>query len=109
MSQLLNFFNRPVWLCPQCYVFYDNTEIEIRLLDVIQRKLISYTLQDLQCTRCKQIKRENIAQLCSCAGTFETIISSKDLKNLLTTFVKVADDHKMELLKEQVEWMLKMN
>lgn len=102
-------FNRPVWLCPQCYVYYDNTEIEIRLLDAIQRKLISYTLQDLQCTRCKQIKRENIAPLCSCAGNFETIINSTDLKNLLTTFRKVATDHKMELLNEQVEWMLKMN
>lgn len=97
----------PVWLCPQCFVYYANDEIEVRLLDVLQRKIMSYTLQDLRCTRCKQIKRENMAELCSCAGSFETLIDVKDIRNLLHTFGRVADSHQMGLLKEQTEWMLK--
>lgn len=95
-----------MWLCSQCYVYYENEEIELRLLDVVQRKIMSYTLQDLRCTRCKQIKRESISALCSCAGTFETLINTKDLKLLMQAFVKVADGHKMDLLKEQVEVFL---
>lgn len=79
----------------------------MRLLDVLQRKIMSYTLQDLRCTRCKQIKRENMNELCSCAGSFETLIDVTDIRNLLQTFGRVAESHQMELLKEQTEWMLK--
>lgn len=67
---------------------------------------MSYTLQDLKCKRCKQIKRENLIELCSCAGEFETLISGKELKNLLETFLKVAESHKMELLTEHTSWLL---
>lgn len=100
---------RPVWLCSQCYVYYDNEEIESRLLDVIQRKVMSYTLQDMRCTRCKQIKRENLAPLCTCAGSFETLISVGELRSLLRTFGKVAEDHGMKLLKEQVQTLLHLS
>lgn len=96
-----------MWLCPQCYVYYANDEIETRLLDVLQRKVMSYTLQDLRCMRCKQIKRENLAELCSCAGNFETLIDVGDIRKLLETFGRVADSHQMALLREQTDWMLK--
>lgn len=67
---------------------------------------MSYTLQDLRCVRCKQIKRENVSALCSCAGTFETLINANELKKLMETFAQVAENHKMDLLKEQVEIFL---
>lgn len=105
ISKIVLFFS-PVWLCSQCYVYYENTEIELRLLDVVQRKIMSYTLQDLRCTRCKEIKRENVAALCSCAGSFETLISAHDLRQLLRTFATVAANHQMPLLREQVEHFL---
>lgn len=95
-----------MWLCSQCYVYYENEEIEIRLLDVLHRKIMSYTLQDLRCSRCKEIKRENIAELCSCAGTFDTLIHSNDLRELLQTFLSVAENHQMTLLKDQTELFL---
>lgn len=63
---------------------------------------MSYTLQDLRCIRCNQIKRDNLTLLCSCGGTFETLISSKDIYNLFKTFLRVADTHKMALLREIV-------
>lgn len=97
---------RPVWLCSQCFVYYENEEIEVRLLDVVHRKIMSYTLQDLRCGRCKQIKMENIAELCSCAGTFDTLVSADELRQLLHTFLTVADSHQMTLLKDQVEQFL---
>ncbi|KAL9693094.1 hypothetical protein quinque_012379 [Culex quinquefasciatus] len=99
----------PVWLCAQCNVDYDNVDIEMRLLDVVQRKMMSYTLQDLRCNRCRQIKRENIAQFCPCAGAFENLISAGELRRLLGTFLTVADDHRMPLLKETIEHVLKTN
>ena len=67
---------------------------------------MSYGLQDLRCTRCKEIKRENMALVCSCAGKFETLISSSDVRSLLKTFGKVAEYHKMELLDEIIKKFL---
>lgn len=93
-------------MCSQCSVYYENEDIELKLLDVVQRKIMSYTLQDLQCKRCKQIKRENLAPLCSCAGSFKTLINGSDLRKLLQTFRTVAESHGMKLLKEQVEMLL---
>lgn len=96
----------PVWLCAQCYVNYDTEEIERRLIDVINRKLISYNLQDLQCNRCKQIKQDNIMQYCSCAGDYSTLIQPSEVKALMVTFNTVADKHSMVLLKEYTDSLL---
>lgn len=96
----------PVWLCSQCYVNYDTEEIEKRLIDVLNRKFMSYTLQDLQCVRCKEIKQDNILQYCSCAGVYKTLIHPDEVKNLVTTFNVVADDYSMVLLKEYTDTLM---
>ncbi|XP_037818567.1 DNA polymerase epsilon catalytic subunit 1 [Lucilia sericata] len=96
----------PVWLCAQCFVAYDNEEIEMRIIDVVQRKLMSYVLQDLRCTRCNEIKRENLAQFCTCAGEFVPLISGREIDQLLRTFRKVAEYHKMDLLQETVHQII---
>lgn len=89
-------------------VCYDNQEIEMRIIDVVQRKMMSYTLQDLRCLRCKQIKRENMSPYCECAGDFETLIAAPKLRNLLgTTLLTIADKYEMILLKELIAHVLK--
>lgn len=95
-----------VWMCAQCNLDYDTVDIEMRLLEVVERKMMSYTLQDLRCSRCKQIKRENLAEFCACAGSFENLISAGELRRLLGSFLTVAEDCKMALLKETVEQLL---
>ncbi|XP_023169776.2 DNA polymerase epsilon catalytic subunit A [Drosophila hydei] len=97
----------PVWLCAQCYVAYDNEEIEMRMIDVLQRKLMSFVLQDLRCARCNEIKRENLAEFCTCAGNFLPLISGNDIEKLLKTFSNVASYHKMQLLQETVQQAVK--
>jgi len=87
-------------------VAYDNEEIEMRMLDALQRKMMSYVLQDLRCSRCSEIKRENLAEFCTCAGNFVPLISGKDIQTLLGTFNKVAANHKMQLLQQTVHQAL---
>ncbi|XP_030369181.1 DNA polymerase epsilon catalytic subunit A [Scaptodrosophila lebanonensis] len=96
----------PVWLCAQCYVAYDNEEIEMRMIDVVQRKMMSYVLQDLRCARCNEIKRDNLAEFCTCAGNFVPLIGGKDIEALLHTFTKVAGYHKMQLLQQTVQQVI---
>lgn len=96
----------PVWLCAQCYVSYDTEEIEKRLIDSLNRKFMSYTLQDLQCVRCQEIKQDNIMAYCSCAGSYKTLIQPEEIKSLVKTFNVVADDYSMVLLKEYTDSLL---
>ncbi|XP_012159069.1 DNA polymerase epsilon catalytic subunit A [Ceratitis capitata] len=96
----------PVWLCAQCFVAYENEEIEMRIIDVVQRKVMSYVLQDLRCARCNEIKRENLAQFCPCAGEYVPLISGREINSLLHTFKRVGEYHKMLLLQETVEQVI---
>ena len=96
----------PVWLCAQCSVSYDSEDIESRLIDVLNRKLISYTLQDLQCDRCKEIKQDNMMKYCECAGNYHTLIHPNEVKKLFKTFNYVADNYSMVLLKEYTDTLL---
>lgn len=97
---------QPVWLCAQCYVNYDTDEIEKRLIDALNRKLMSYTLQDLQCVRCKQIKQDNIMEYCACAGSYQTLIPPAEIQELIKTFNHVANDYSMVLLKEYTDSLI---
>lgn len=96
----------PVWLCAQCYVNYDTEEIEKRLIDAVNRKLMSYTLQDLQCVRCQEIKQDNIMEYCECAGKYKTLIHPEEIQALVRTFNVVADEYSMVLLKEYTESLI---
>jgi DNA polymerase epsilon subunit 1 len=69
---------------------------------------MSYTLQDLRCGRCKQIKRENMSEYCSCAGAFETLISERELRKLLMTFRAVGEQHEMVLLQDYIATVLQL-
>lgn len=96
----------PVWLCAQCCVNYDTEEIERRLIDALNRKLMSYNLQDLQCDRCKEIKQDNIMQYCQCAGRYSCLIKPSEIQALIHTFNNVADSYSMVLLKEYTDTLI---
>ena len=100
--------NLPHFFSADCRTPYDTSEIEHQLIDAIQRKVMGYTLQDLQCLKCKEIKMMNLASHCTCAGKFKTLIAAKDLAKLLKTFKSIATHYGMPLLKEVVQWNIKM-
>lgn len=37
----------PQWLCSNCQAPYDSSEIEMALVEALQKKLMAFTLQDL--------------------------------------------------------------
>ncbi|XP_076662564.1 DNA polymerase epsilon catalytic subunit 1 [Halictus rubicundus] len=95
--------DRYLWKCPLCKMTYDNEEIEFLLIDVLNRKSMGYMLQDLQCCKCKEIKRENMNELCSCSGNFKTLIPKNDLIKFVKICKSVARKCNMETLMEIVE------
>ena len=99
----------PVWICASsdCQTPYDTSEIEQQLISAMQRKIMGYTLQDLQCLKCKQVKMMNLATHCSCAGKFKTMTSADEISRLLHTFKSIAAHYGMPILTEMVEFYLK--
>ena len=96
------------WLCPLCNSPYDNAEMELFLLDTINRKFLAYNLQDLQCKKCAQIKMENLITRCQCAGEFKCLISKSDLVKLIETFQSLAETFSMLALSETTNQILNL-
>ncbi|OAD60585.1 DNA polymerase epsilon catalytic subunit A [Eufriesea mexicana] len=95
--------NRYIWKCPLCKTTYDNEEIEFFLIDVLNRKSMGYILQDLQCCKCKKIKRENMNELCSCSGNFKTLMSKDEIIKIMKICKSVARKCNMKTLMEIVQ------
>ncbi|XP_043787268.1 DNA polymerase epsilon catalytic subunit 1 [Apis laboriosa] len=95
--------NRYIWKCPLCKTSYDNEEIEFLLIDLLNRKSMGYILQDLQCCKCKEIKRENMNELCSCSGDFKTLIPKDEIVKFMKICKSVARKCDMETLMEIIQ------
>lgn len=95
--------NRYIWKCPLCKTSYDNEEIEFLLIDLLNRKSMGYILQDLQCCKCKEIKRENMNELCSCSGNFKTLIPKDEIVKFMKICKSVARKCDMETLMEIIQ------
>lgn len=97
--------SRPVWLCPQCNVYYENCYIEGKLTDEVQRKVMSYIIQDVRCDRCKQTKMENLSMRCECVGNFQTMVKREEVLKQFGVIETVARLHQMVVLEEQLKWI----
>lgn len=49
-----------------------------------------------------QVKRENLTNVCNCAGDFKLMVSKKDMVSTLRTFRTISEYFKMPLLYETV-------
>ncbi|XP_063387130.1 DNA polymerase epsilon catalytic subunit 1 isoform X2 [Cydia fagiglandana] len=96
----------PVCVCPTCGAAYDNQELEWRLIEAMDRRALAYTLQDLICSRCHQVKRENLSTVCDCAGNFGPLVPVKEVHSQLETFKSIAEYYKMPLLLELIDFHL---
>ncbi|XP_017892120.1 DNA polymerase epsilon catalytic subunit A [Ceratina calcarata] len=95
--------DRYIWKCPLCKMSYDNEEIEFLLIDIFNRKSMDYVLQDLQCRKCKEVKRDNMNDICSCSGEFKTLVPKKEVLKFFKICKTVARKCNMETLMDMVE------
>lgn len=82
---------------------YDNDEIEFLLMDMLDHKSMAYMLQDLQCCKCNEIKRENMNELCSCSGNFKTLIPKSEIEKFMKICKSVAIKSNMKTLLEIIQ------
>ncbi|TRY87471.1 hypothetical protein DNTS_035299 [Danionella cerebrum] len=99
----------PQWFCSNCQAQYDTEAIEMALVEALQKKIMSYTLQDLECGKCKGVKEANMPLYCSCAGDFNLTFTTKSFTEQLEVFRSIAAHYKMNFLLETIDWVLSMN
>ncbi|XP_061624174.1 DNA polymerase epsilon catalytic subunit A isoform X2 [Phyllopteryx taeniolatus] len=99
----------PQWFCSNCQAQYETESIEMALVEALQKKLMSYTLQDLVCTKCKGVKQANMPLYCTCAGDFQLHFPAKNFSEQVTVFRNIASHYKMSFLEETIDWLMMMS
>ncbi|KAI9311051.1 hypothetical protein BX666DRAFT_2032324 [Dichotomocladium elegans] len=95
------------WRCHSCGAEYDKNLIEQHMLSLVERWLTAYQLQDVQCQRCRIIKRENLLKQCDrCGSEFVGLQSKTDVERRLKVFHNIAQEQKFIYLSEVVKWTL---
>uniref|UniRef100_A0A673NPS8 DNA polymerase epsilon catalytic subunit n=1 Tax=Sinocyclocheilus rhinocerous TaxID=307959 RepID=A0A673NPS8_9TELE len=96
----------PQWFCSNCQAQYDTESIEMALVEALQKKLMSYTLQDLECAKCKGVKEANMLLYCNCAGDFNLSFTTKSFTEQVEVFRNIAAHYNMNFLLETIDWVL---
>uniref|UniRef100_A0A3P9H1R7 DNA polymerase epsilon catalytic subunit n=1 Tax=Oryzias latipes TaxID=8090 RepID=A0A3P9H1R7_ORYLA len=99
----------PQWFCSNCQAQYETDSVEVSLIEALQKKLMSYTLQDLVCNKCKGVKEANMPLYCRCAGDFSLTFSAKSFSEQIMVFRNIASHYNMRFLEETIDWLLAMS
>ncbi|KAF8066745.1 hypothetical protein FPV67DRAFT_1496266 [Lyophyllum atratum] len=96
----------PKWLCSNCGGEYDRMAIEFALMQMVLTIERNFAQQDLRCSKCQQIRSENVSMYCQCSGTQVLTVSKADMRRKLRTIVNIATVHNLGRLKERSQFML---
>ncbi|KAM8886760.1 DNA polymerase epsilon catalytic subunit A [Spinachia spinachia] len=99
----------PQWFCSNCQAQYETEYIEMALVEALQKKLMSYTLQDLVCTKCNGVKEANMPVYCRCAGDFHLTFPIKSFSEQIKVFRNIASHYSMSFLEETIAWLVVMS
>ena len=87
------------WKCASCHCEYDRTAIEAALINMVSRIVASFQLQDLRCSKCQQIKSDNLSIHCNCSGAYQLTQGKVEGRRKIRTIVNVATFHGLASLK----------
>jgi len=89
----------PKWLCVNCGGEYDRTAIEFSLIEMTRSLERAFSQQDLRCSKCQQIKSDNVSRWCHCSGSYQFTTNKVDVRRKLRTTVNVAREYNLFRLK----------
>lgn len=94
---------RKHWACNRCGHAYDRGACEAALIEGVVKQVASFQMQDLRCSRCKQIKATNLAVHCECSGVFRTTEPRSELLKRLKVARAVAEWYSFEAFSDVVD------
>lgn len=93
------------WKCFHCHNSYDKSVIEGRLLEYVEKRTVSYHVQDLKCEKCSHVKIDNLSTHCECSGKWLCSDGSDRVHSTLSTLSLIAKFYGFSWLQENLEWL----
>ncbi|KAH7890461.1 hypothetical protein F5I97DRAFT_33293 [Phlebopus sp. FC_14] len=90
----------PRWICGGCGGEYDRAAIEFELVRMVSSIERAFVQQDLRCTKCKQIRSNNMSRYCQCSAAYQLTVGKAEVRKKLRTILNVAIVHGLTRLKE---------
>jgi DNA polymerase epsilon subunit 1 len=94
------------WSCDGCGNSYNIDQIECNLVDIVQRKVIRYQLQDLRCTKTQQVAVTNMSFTSERAEPFKLDISRSEFLGELAILRNLASFYGLDWLLETTNSVL---
>lgn len=111
------------WQCKACGAGLNKLNIERRLLDLTNRRLISYQMQDLKCKQCSMVKNSVVSRYCECTGAYLQTIGNQqpeklknqnllnqmtDIKLFMQLMRNFANYHSFTILRDTTEQIIQL-
>eukprot|EP01133_Synstelium_polycarpum_P000195 gene195-234_t len=90
--------------CNTCGNIYNKDLIESTLVEIVQRRSLSYHLQDLKCSKCAVIKSDNLSDICATCSEEVMMDNVEDVEDVVVE-MELAEVVEMVLV-EDVETVL---
>jgi len=94
------------WRCIQCHHEYSQLALQERMVVQMQSLITAYQLQDLKCSRCKQVRGDELSEHCACSGEWVGSIGMMEMRKRLGVFKSVAEFYRLDMLRGAVEEIL---
>jgi DNA polymerase epsilon subunit 1 len=91
------------WRCIQCHHEYSQLALQERMVMQMQALLTTYQLQDLKCSRCKQVRGDELSEHCVCSGEWVGNLGMMEVRRKLGVFKSVAEFYRLDMLRGAVE------
>lgn len=91
------------WRCIQCHHEYSQLALQERMVMQMQALLTTYQLQDLKCSRCKQVRGDELSEHCVCSGEWVGNMGMMEVRRRLGVFKSVAEFYRLDMLRGAVE------
>jgi DNA polymerase epsilon subunit 1 len=91
------------WRCIQCHHEYSQLALQERMVGQMRSFITGYQLQDLKCSRCKQVRGDELSEHCLCSGEWVGSIGMMEMRKRLGVFRSVAEFYRLDMLRGAVE------
>ncbi|KAK5966376.1 DNA polymerase epsilon catalytic subunit [Trichostrongylus colubriformis] len=93
------------WMCKECGQEFSKANIDQMIADRLNMLMTAYFLQDHMCSKCKSIRRDNIAKYCECSGVFANTITAAELLRDAKAASDIGEQFDLPLTVEISRWM----
>lgn len=96
------------WLCAHCGQECNKLAIEAAVIEQLNNQVSMFQLQDMRCSRCSQIKADDMSLRCGCSGEYELSGSGGTMQHIakrIRVARVVAEAHGMHTLLELATWL----